>query len=210
MNLITQSNLEKEIFSYGKLKLFKIDNLILSEEETKNNAYLIISGKIKVSRINIETGKEQTISILRTGDIYDIISIFKPTMFDRNNIVTTLEDTQLLELPIELVKKWIFSNPEFSEFFFNYTAEYIASLENLTEDLSLEKTYSRLMKLIIESFNPDSKKFRILDNLNHEEIASLVGTVRAVVNRDLQKMKEEGLISIERKKIKLNDNFIES
>ena len=73
----------------------------------------------------------------------------------------------------------------------------------MSENISLENTYSRLLSLIANNFNPESKQYKILDNLNHEEIAALIGTVRAVLNRDLQQMKKEGIIDIKRKKIEV-------
>jgi DNA-binding transcriptional regulator LsrR (DeoR family) len=45
----------------------------------------------------------------------------------------------------------------------------------------------------------------MLQNLPHEEIASLIGTVRHVVNRHLQQLKKEGILNIERKKLAVTD-----
>ena len=42
---------------------------------------------------------------------------------------------------------------------------------------------------------------RLVHFLQHEDIASMVGTVRKVVNRSLQKLKQDGIIELSRKKI---------
>ncbi len=202
MDLTQVNTFQIDIEKTGKIKFFNKNNIVLTNK-LNEFAYIILSGKIKVSRINASNGKEQILKILRKSDIYDISYILNPKLEDKYNIITALEDTEVLELPINIIRKWIDINIEFKEFFYSYVSEYINSLESLTENISLESTYSRLLTLITNNFNPNSKQYKILDNLTHEEIAALIGTVRAVLNRDLQKMKEEGIIDIKRKKIEV-------
>ena len=202
MDLSQINTFQIDIEKTGKIKFFEKNNIVLTNK-LNEYAYIILSGKIKISRINPSNGKEQILKILRKSDIYDISYILNPKAEYKYNIITALEDTEVLELPISIIRKWIDINTEFKEFFYSYVSEYINSLESLTENISLESTYSRLLTLITNNFNPNSKQYRILDNLTHEEIAALIGTVRAVLNRDLQKMKEEGIIDIKRKKIEV-------
>lgn len=202
MDLTQVNTFQIDIEKTGKIKFFNKNNIVLTNK-LNEFAYIVLSGKIKVSRINHSNGKEQILKILRKSDIYDISYILNPKLEDKYNIITALEDTEVLELPINIIRKWIDINIEFKEFFYSYVSEYINSLESLTENISLESTYSRLLTLITNNFNPNSKQYKILDNLTHEEIAALIGTVRAVLNRDLQKMKEEGIIDIKRKKIEV-------
>ncbi len=201
MDLKNINIFQKDIESSGKIVFFKKDITIF--ENSNEKAYIVLAGKIKISRINSLTGKELILKILRKGDIYDISYILNPKSEDKFNIAVTLEDTEVLELPINTIRKWIDINPDFKDFFYSYVSEYITSLESLTENISLENTYTRLLSLIANNFNPQSKQYKILDNLNHEEIAALIGTVRAVLNRDLQQMKKEGIIDIKRKKIEV-------
>lgn len=202
MDLTQVNTFQIDIEKTGKIKFFNKNNIVLTNK-LNEFAYIVLSGKIKVSRINHSNGKEQILKILRKSDIYDISYILNPKLEDKYNIITALEDTEVLELPINIIRKWIDINIEFKEFFYSHVSEYINSLESLTENISLESTYSRLLTLITNNFNPNSKQYKILDNLTHEEIAALIGTVRAVLNRDLQKMKEEGIIDIKRKKIEV-------
>lgn len=201
MDLKNINVFQKDIESNGKIIFLKKDTTVF--ENSNNKAYILLSGKIKVSRINSITGKELILKILRKSDIYDITYILNPKAENKYNIAVTLEDTEILELPISIIRKWIDINQDFKDFFYSYVSEYISSIESLSENISLENTYSRLLSLIANNFNPESKQYKILDNLNHEEIAALIGTVRAVLNRDLQQMKKEGIIDIKRKKIEV-------
>jgi len=44
-----------------------------------------------------------------------------------------------------------------------------------------------------------------VDNLKHEDIASMIGTVRKVLSRALQKLKKDGVIELSRKNIRIKD-----
>ena len=69
------------------------------------------------------------------------------------------------------------------------------------------KMYWLKMKLILKNLDLKDpvKHLGLLQNLPHEEIASMIGTVRHVVNRHLQQLKREGILNIERKKLAVND-----
>lgn len=45
----------------------------------------------------------------------------------------------------------------------------------------------------------------LIQDLSHEEIASMIGTVRKVLNRNIQKLKHDGIIDIKRKNIEIQD-----
>ena len=115
------------------------------------------------------------------------------------------EETKALRVPIERVKNWIDINPEFRKLFFHYVAAQMRNLEELAADLSLHDTSTRFIKLLLKNFDPDSAKLRLIHDLPHEEIASLIGTVRHVVNRHIQELKRDGSLEVERKKIKLKN-----
>jgi len=132
------------------------------------------------------------------------------TMLDglRHDVMTeAVDEVKALELPIEKVREWLNTNPAFNRAFFPYMAKQMRQVEELATDLSLYDTSTRLMKLILKNLDLKNpvKQLGLLQNLPHEEIASMIGTVRHVVNRHLQQLKREGILNIERKKLAVND-----
>jgi len=175
-----------------------------SDFDSEYYFYFIIQGKIKISQINFEDGKEQTLYLLGSDDMFDIASLLdgKP----RESIIEVLEETEVLEIAIASVRELLQKEPFFQKLFFPYIAKQLRSMENLAVDLSLYSVYQRLIRLFIRYFDQNSiqSKLTLLDNLSHEEIASMIGSVRKVVNRTLQQLKKEGLINLSRKKIELS------
>lgn len=172
---------------------------------TKEYFYFILSGKVKISQINLSNAREQTIKLLTRGDMFDVLTLLDNQEHDY--IATVLEEGQALEVPIEDVRALMHSSDSFNSFMLSYIAKEMRSLEDLTLDLSLHDVYERLVHLLARNTVNERGKSRLelIDNLSHEELAALVGSVRKVVNRNLQRLKDEGVIEISRKKIELKN-----
>ncbi|MEA3374142.1 MAG: cyclic nucleotide-binding domain-containing protein, partial [Campylobacterota bacterium] len=50
---------------------------VISPSQTKESFFVIISGRVKISQINPETGREYIIFLLEGGDAFDIISLLE-------------------------------------------------------------------------------------------------------------------------------------
>ena len=177
----------------------------MDSDDTLKFFYLIGEGRIKVYQYNPDNNREQTLYLLGPGDMFDVLVLLDGR---RHEVMTeALDDVTALELPIEKVREWLDTNPAFNRAFFPYIAKQMRQIENLAADLSLYDTSTRLMKLILRNLDLKNPVHHLglLQNLPHDEIASLIGTVRHVVNRHLQQLKREGILDVERKKLVVND-----
>ena len=176
-----------------------------SDFDTSRFFYFILRGKIKISQINFETSKEQVLYLLSSGDMFDVAALLDGQSSEY--LIEVVETSEVVEVPIEDVRELLAKEPSFQRFFFPYIAKQLRSMEELAVDLSLYDVYQRIVRLFAKYVdeNTASPKLKIIENLSHEEIASMVGSVRKVVNRALQKLKQDGIIDLSRKKIKLLD-----
>ena len=185
--------------------LFKKGQDPLSSVNTSSHFYFVMSGKIKIYDIDLESSKEQTLYMLSYGDMFDVVSLLdgKPNQYASE----VLEDARLIEFRIEDVKEMILQDEKFRHYFYSYVASQLKSMENLAVSLSFYDVYQRVLQLFARfTHNVNGKpKLTIVDNLSHEEIASMVGSVRKVVNRSLQRLKEDGIIEISRKNIHIKN-----
>ena len=177
----------------------------LSSVDTQNYFYFIISGKIKIYQFELESAKEQTLYLLSHGDMFDVVSLLdgQPNEY----ISEVLEDTHIIQVPLDNVKKLILEDEKFRQYFYSYLAQQLKSMEELAVSLSFYDVYQRVIQLFAkftETHNGVSR-LKVIDNLKHEDIASMVGSVRKVVNRSLQKLKKDGIIEISRKKIHIKN-----
>ena len=194
--------LKDDINRHGKLVKFKKGEYLFNSEEAMKNFYIFLSGKVKIYQINLENAKEQTIFILGLGDMYDIITLLDEKVHEV--ISEVLEEGEALCIPIEKVREWINTNPAFNKIFFPYIASQMRKVEELATDLSLYSTSERLIKLILNNITPKGVK-SLLHNLSRTEIASLIGTVRHVVDRHINELKDDSAIEVKRKQIIIKD-----
>jgi CRP-like cAMP-binding protein len=194
--------LKDEINRHAKLIHFKKGEYVFSSEDAMKNFYIFLDGKVKIYQINLSNAKEQTIFMLKVGDMYDTICLLDGKPHDV--ISEILEDGSALKIPVEKVREWIEKNPAFNKIFFPYLAKQMREVEELATDLSLYSTSERLIKLILKNITPQGVK-SLLHNLSRSEIASLIGTVRHVVDRHINELKEDDAIEVKRKQIVIKD-----
>jgi len=177
----------------------------LAHTNTLKYFYFIMSGKIKIYDIDFETSKEQTLYMLSRGDMFDTVALLdsKPNEY----ISEVLEDAHVVQVPLNDVKEMILNDPDFRQYFYAYIASQLKSMENLAVSLSFYDVYQRVLQLFARfTKTVDGKpELHVVDNLKHDDIASMVGSVRKVVNRSLQKLKKDGIIEISRKNIHIKN-----
>ena len=198
------NRLKDEINSYAKLVCFKKGDYLFDSKDTMEHFYIFLSGRVKVYQLNLENSKEQTIFMLGMGDMFDVIALLDGKIHEISTEI--LEDGEALRLPVYKVKEWIDTNPAFNRIFFPYIANQMRHIEELASELSLYSTSQRLINLILKNLAPAKEGTKtLLQNLSRNEIASLIGTVRHVVDRHINELKSQGIIETKRKNIIIKD-----
>ena len=193
-----------EISRHTKRILFKKGETLFTQGELMRYFYVVIRGKIKMYQLNLNNAKEQTIFILREGDMFDTITLLDGKEHDV--MYEALEESEVLQMPIEFVRELISTNKEFNSKFFPYLAQQMRQMEELATDLSLYSTSERLIKLLLQNLDPNNiMKYNLIQGLSHTEIAKLIGTVRHVVERHLKALKEDGVIDVKNRKLQILD-----
>jgi len=161
--------------------------------------HFIVRGRIKVFQINPITGREHTIFILPKGNVFDILYYLEPV--PHNVYWETLDELELLNIPMDKMDYWLDNYPILNKSIFLYLAKRMRQFEDTTADMSLHNTLVRLTNLLLKNINGQTNKLELINNLPNDEIANLIGTTRAVVNRHIQELKKCGAISVKRKQI---------
>jgi len=170
-----------------------------SGSEIGMHIHLIVSGRLRVYQINPNSGREHTVAILTKGDIFDIMSLMDTDAHDI--YYEAIDELEVLFLPVANMHRWISENPEMNYSIFKYLGKRMRQLENAATDICLNSTLVRLSKLLVSNVNDTSHELEVIHNLPNNQIASLIGTTRAVVNRHIQELKNYGAITVSRKNI---------
>ncbi|GBD97625.1 MAG TPA: Crp/Fnr family transcriptional regulator [Nitrospirae bacterium] len=173
-------------------------SIVMQPEQTVKEFFVIISGRVKVTRVNPDTGKEFILFLLGPGDGFDVISLLNSK--EHNVSFVAMDDLETLSAPFTTVHDWIERHPEFNKAFLPYLGKQIRLISNLAFDLALYDTSTRLMKLFLQhtvQSNP-RPRLNLINDLSNEELACMIGSVRVVVSRHVQELKKEGIITARR------------
>jgi CRP/FNR family transcriptional regulator len=171
--------------------------------ECSSSMHFIISGRLKVYQINQKTGREHTIFIVSKGDVFDIMSLMDTEV--HNVYWETLDALELLVIPNVEMVQLIEDCLKLQRSILRYLGTRMRMLEKASDDICLHNTLTRLSNLLLKHINGESHKLEIINNLPNDEIANLIGTTRAVVNRHMQELKKAGAITVKRKQIDIEN-----
>jgi len=182
---------------------------IVHSWKTKESFFVIISGRVKISRINPETGREYIIFLLQGGDAFDIISLLDRE--EHEVVIEAIDELQLLKTSMDTARNWLDTHPEFNKNFLPYLGMRMRHLENSTTDMALHDTITRLARLILryvdDKRTQQEKEYsvKLINDLSHEALAQMIGSVRKVVNLNIQELKKEGIIDSARGKLSVKN-----
>lgn len=151
--------------------------------------------------ITSPSGREQIIRLLGPGDVFNEIGL----LTEGKNLVTVqvLEDSSLWIIKRETMLRLMDEHPCLCRAITHNLAERVIHLMKLIEDLSLRTVKSRMARLLLENAVEGVISRRRW--MTQTEMAARLGTVLDVVNRTLNSLENDGLISVERDKIQILD-----
>ncbi len=164
------------------------NSIIVTEGDTHNNFYIVVSGNLKVF-VNGDDGRQVVLSWLEGGDYFGELALIDGA--PRSASVITVAPTVLQ----------IISQQDFHEFLkgengaaiamMRGMARRIRSLTGSVRDLALLDVYGRVANLL-QQRSAESETAAL--KLTHQEIADMVGASREMVSRIMRELAIGGYI----------------
>ena len=167
-----------------------------------------MKGAVKLSRV-YEAGEEITVSLLRENSIFGVLSLITGQKSDRFYHAVAFTPVELLSAPIEHFQRSLQENPELSRLMLQGLSSRILQTEMMIETLAHRDMASRLVSFLLilcRDFGIPSVQGITIDlKLSHQAIAEAIGSTRVTVTRLLGELRQEELISINKKKITVHN-----
>ncbi len=198
---LTQDELDH--LNYKKNSVFyKRGEIIYHEGSRINGFYCMHSGIIKVYKTGID-GKEQIIRFAKRGDIIGYRSILS------NELACTtakiIEDSTLCYISSDILFSLVKNNGNFSMEIMKLTCKELGEANAYITDIAQKTVRERLAEVLIhlkDNFGLDDDQVLQI-SLTREELANIVGTATESVIRLLSEFKNDGLIELNGRKIKI-------
>ena len=184
----------------------------ISAEILMQQFFVLLDGQVELKKVHPETAREATVDIFYPGDSFDVMVLLdgKP----HEVIIAPLNTVRLLSIPIETMRQWIWTYPEVNNQFLPYLAQKMREHEQRATSLVLHDTSTRLSRLIlkhidkINSYNGAQDcehNQHLVNGLNDETLARMVGSVRQVVNKQLRHWQAQGILEKKRNQLIIKD-----
>ncbi|RKS53188.1 CRP/FNR family transcriptional regulator [Gillisia mitskevichiae] len=197
------SKTAESFFSLFHKESWPKHSCILNQEKLIYHFYIILSGRIKMYQVDSGNGKELTLFLLTKNDVFDIFCLLDGSK--HNAYYECLDDAKVLAVPMEDLRKWLKKHPENYQTILSYSGKQLRMLEDFASNITFTDISTRLLNLLLKHVNRKSQNLELINDLPNKEIANLIGSTRAVVNRHLQKLKQLGSIKISRKKMEIKN-----
>lgn len=196
----------REIRRGLKLETFKRGDGIFSSGDSADRMFIVYEGFMKIS-MYLSDGREQILYIYKKHDFVGGFNILYQDKYVYNASATT-------NAKIIVISKYDFENImlknkdfvlkvlEEAYFRIRKSEELIDRLSVINADMKLAKALINLIKI---SGSITDGKVAVDLKINREEMGSFTGLTRETISRKLSQFQDEGIITVERNKIIIED-----
>ncbi|AFZ46501.1 transcriptional regulator, Crp/Fnr family [Cyanobacterium stanieri PCC 7202] len=190
------------------MEKFERGKTIFFPGDPAERVYFLVKGAVKLSRL-YEAGEEITVALLRENSIFGVLSLITGQKSDRFYHAVAFTPVELLSAPIEHFQRSLQDNPELSRLMLQGLSSRILQTEMMIETLAHRDMASRLVSFLLilcRDFGIPSLNGITIDlKLSHQAIAEAIGSTRVTVTRLLGELRQDGMISITKKKITVHN-----
>lgn len=175
--------------------------VIFHEGQPREAVFFILDGLVKTTKAD-PAGKEQTISLLHYGDMFPHIGLFDDAPYPAT--AKAILDTELAVIPIDAFRRLLTHHPETAANVIAHMEQKIKQLQHRLQNMStdVQQRFIAVLLQLADEFGTEQNGRTILSMpLTHQEWASLLGTSRETVNRILNQLKKERLLSTDKQHI---------
>ena len=188
------------IFSLGHMVVLPNEQMLMKQNQECQFIPMVMSGKLRIYKLS-PNGREMTLYRIGPGETC-LISIACQIKGEDFPAMAQVEGkTQLFMLPSFVCHDVLSSNLSWKDFIITSIYSHLTDVMETLEAVAFDRTDHRLVLWLLNK--SDDKNSAIL--CTHEEIAVELGTAREVVSRLLGELKNKGIVTLGRGKIKIKD-----
>lgn len=194
-----ESSLLADLETNSMLMEVKVGDLMLNIGQTIRAIPLLLSGTIRVSRIN-EDGKELLLYYVKEGE--SCAMTFNCCMLAQSSVIKAVaeENSTMLCIPVGLMDDWMQRYPSWKKYVMTSMLNRFKEIIKCMDDVAFKKMDERLVNYLKEKSRITGSSVL---NLTHQQIGDELGTNRVVISRLLKKLEDDQKLLLYNKQIKL-------
>lgn len=189
-------------------KSYKKGERIISEYEKAQGVFFVHSGIVKLTKED-ENGNEMIVCIKKKGEIFAEACLFNHSDKLYPATARMVQEGEIYFLTTVDLENELIRSPEMAVQIIHYMSEQLRDMTSILRDIALLDVYTktiRTLERLAEKFGANHcNRMYIEIPLTVQEFASLVGTSRESISRVFSKLKKDGIIDVQNKKIVILD-----
>jgi CRP/FNR family transcriptional regulator len=179
---------------------------ILIAGEPCEGLYFVVDGQVRLIKTSAD-GREHVMGVLGPGATFNDIAVFDGG--PNSDSAVAVERTTIGFVPKGAMTRLIDSHPTVAKAALRLFSSRQRTLGLVVEDLALRDVTARVARLLLGCVGRHEHILEHADRacarITHQEIATMVGSVREVVQRALKELERDGAIALERSHIEVLD-----
>jgi CRP/FNR family cyclic AMP-dependent transcriptional regulator len=171
---------------------FPKNTIILSEGDSSDSLYLILSGKVKVF-LTDENGKEAIINYQEAGEYFGELSLIDDST--RSASIMTVDKSTLAVITKQAFHQIMKENPDIAIHLLKDLVRRIRTLTEEVKSLALSDVYGRLSKTLMSMAVERGGEWVIEEPFTQQELASRIGASREMVCRIFKDLVKGGYMT---------------
>lgn len=183
--------------------IYKKGRIIFNEGQRPSGIYVIYQGKVKIHKLG-PNAKEQIVRLAKEGDVLGYRSLISGDLY--NATAETLEDSMLCFLSKETFFNLLANNSSVSTNLLKLLSENLAAAETKVVEIIQKPTRNRVAEALLllkEMYGLENDNQTLNIVMIREDIANIAGMATETAIRILYDLRDEGLIDLDKKKIKI-------
>ncbi len=180
----------------AKSAKFPKQTMIITEGDETSSLYIVLSGKVRVFSSD-DKSKEVTLLVQEPGSYFGELALLSDE--PRSASVVCLEKTTCAAISKGDFINWLMNHPEVAITLLGVLSEKIRHLTDKVRQLALSNVYERTVKALQELAVIEGNITVIHNRPTQQDLASMVGASREMVNKIMHELTKGGYVSIEDK-----------
>lgn len=198
---ISLENIDRAIKNWASVKSYKKGQFIFTKGEKPEYMFILLKGSLTVFSDDINGKRELLAFFKEAGVLFAEVYLYLKKQTYHFSAVAE-EDVKLLVISRDFFKNAMDDKEIGNQIMENYLNILSEKLYFFNEKIRILSAFSLRQKLARYILGHSDKLSFELD-FNREDLADYLGTTRPSVSRELNKMQEEGLLEINRSKVKI-------
>ena len=202
LNELSKDEIQEVTLTKGG-NVYKKGQIIFYEGTRPTGLYAISKGMVKVYKID-STGKEHIVRLAREGDILGYRALITNDVYSA--FASPLVESTICFIPKETFLQLMKSNSRLSMRIVQLLAQDLKNAEERLAKIAQKSVRERLAETLLilrEFYGTESDQATLRAQLSRSDLAHYVGTATETVIRLLAEFKEEQLVDVQGRRIRL-------